>query len=103
MEFRKSISGNFDRIGEWPGLLKLSPEWASRLAAKLGQYIKTGRTGEPYEEAIRDILLDAAPGTFAIADISGIPWIEIDFDEDLRRANQVILPAINNFNPAGGC
>ncbi|MFP6735752.1 MAG: phosphocholine cytidylyltransferase family protein [Rhodospirillales bacterium] len=102
VEFRKSVSGNFDRIGEWPGLLKLSPEWASRLAAKLGQYIETGRTGEPYEEAIRDILLEAPPGTFAITEISGIPWIEIDFEEDLRRANQVILPAINDFKPAAG-
>ena len=94
---QKSVSGNFDRIGEWPGLLKLSPEWASRLAAKLGQYIETGRTGEPYEEAIRDILLEAPPGTFAITEISGIPWIEIDFPSDLLCAEKIIMPLVSDF------
>jgi choline kinase len=61
-----------------------------------------GRTAEPYEEAIRDLLAKAVPGTFAIAEISGVPWIEIDFDEDLRRAEDVILPAIEKFKPTGG-
>jgi choline kinase len=98
VEFRKKISGQFDRVGEWPGFLKLSAEWAAKLAARLDRYMEAGRTAEPYEEAIRDLLLEAAPGTFAIAEISGIPWIEIDFDEDLRRAKDVILPAIENFS-----
>jgi choline kinase len=98
VEFRKKISGQFDRVGEWPGLMKLSTEWAAKLAERLGQYMEAGRTAEPYEEAIRDLLLEAAPGTFAIAEISGIPWIEIDFDADLRRAEDVILPAIEKFN-----
>jgi choline kinase len=102
VEFRKKISGQFDRVGEWPGFLKLSAEWAAKLAERLGQYMAAGRNGEPYEEAVRDLLLEAAPGTFAIAEISGIPWIEIDFDEDLRRAEDVILPTIENFKPSGG-
>jgi choline kinase len=99
VEFRKKISGQFDRVGEWPGFLKLSPQWAAKLAARLDRYMEAGRTAEPYEEAIRDLLLEAAPGTFAIAEISGIPWIEIDFGEDLRRAIEVILPAIEKFKP----
>ncbi len=100
VEFRKKISGQFDRVGEWPGFLKLSAEWAAQMAERLGRYMEAGRKVEPYEEAIRDLLLEAAPGTFAIAEISGIPWIEIDFDEDLRRAKDVILPAIENFSGA---
>ncbi len=98
VEFRKKISGQFDRVGEWPGFVKLSAEWAAKLAERLGQYVEAGRTAEPYEEAIRDLLLEAAPGTFAIVEISGIPWIEIDFDEDRRRAIDVILPAIKKFS-----
>ncbi|MBT3551255.1 MAG: phosphocholine cytidylyltransferase family protein [Rhodospirillaceae bacterium] len=102
VEFRKKISGQFDRVGEWPGFLKLSAEMAAKLAERLDQYMDAGRTAEPYEEAIRDLLAKAVPGTFAIAEISGVPWIEIDFDEDLRRAEDVILPAIEKFKPTGG-
>lgn len=98
VEFRKIISGQFDRVGEWPGFLKLSAEMAAKLAERLDQYMEAGRNAEPYEEAIRDLLLEAAPGTFAIAEISGVPWIEIDFGEDLRRAENVILPAIDKFS-----
>jgi choline kinase len=101
VEFRKKIVGNYDQIGEWPGFMKLSPECAGRLAAKLGEMVETGQTGEPYEEAIRAVMLAAAPGTFGIVDISDVPWIEIDFEEDLRRANEEILPAIDKFKPAG--
>jgi len=102
VEFGKVISGQFDRVGEWPGFLKLSPEWSTRLATRLDQFMVTGRTGAAYEDAVREVLLEVPPGTFAIADITGIPWIEIDFEEDVERASSVILPAINAFIPADG-
>ncbi|MDP6644352.1 MAG: phosphocholine cytidylyltransferase family protein [Rhodospirillales bacterium] len=100
VEFRKLISGQFEQVGEWPGFLKLSPDCAAGLADKLDEFIDSGQTGQPYEEAIRKVMMEAPPGTFGIADISDIPWIEIDFDEDLRRASEEILPAIKAFEPA---
>ena len=33
-------------------------------------------------------------GTFAFEDITGIPWIEIDFAADIERANAEVLPRI---------
>jgi len=97
VEFRKQISGNFDSIGEWPGFLKLSPEIANALADRLDDYVASGKSDQPYEEAVRDILLEYPENTFGIADVTGIPWIEIDFPEDAIRAEQEILPAIKAF------
>ena len=71
---------------------------AARLAAAAERYIRAGRLDEPHEEAIRDILL-ADPGAFGFEDISGLPWLEIDFPEDLIRARDRILPRL--LEPGG--
>ena len=54
-----------------------------------------GRRHEPYEEAIRDVLLTSPRRTFAFEDITGLPWIEIDFAADVDRAEAEILSRIN--------
>ena len=45
------------------------------------------------EEAIRD-LLQATPHEFGFEDITDLPWLEIDFPEDIRRAEHEILPRL---------
>jgi choline kinase len=57
-------------------------------------YIERGETGQIYEVAIRDQLIDADPSVFKIADITGQPWIEIDFPEDVENAEREILPRL---------
>ncbi len=57
--------------------------------------LRQGRRNEPYEETIRDVLLTSPRGTFAFEDITGVPWIEIDFAADVKRANSEILPRIS--------
>ena len=56
--------------------------------------LRQGRRQESYEEAIRDVLLTSPRGTFAFEDITGMPWIEIDFAADIERANAEVLPRI---------
>jgi choline kinase len=34
------------------------------------------------------------PGAFGYEDVTGLPWVEIDFAEDVRRARDEVLPAI---------
>jgi choline kinase len=34
------------------------------------------------------------PETFGYEDITGLPWIEIDFPQDIQRAQNDILPQI---------
>ena len=65
--------------------------------------MRQGRRHEAYEETIRDVLLTSPRGKFAFEDITGLPWIEIDFAKDVERATTEILPqiskAIKDRNP----
>ena len=94
VEFRKWLSTDFDFCGESVGMFKLSAATARQVIAQTELYLAQGRRDEPYEETIRDVLLTAPRGTFAFEDITGMPWIEIDFAADIARANTEILPRI---------
>jgi choline kinase len=94
VEFRKWLSTEFDFCGESVGLFKLSASVAELIIAQAGLYLMQGRRQEPYEEAIRDVLLTSQRRTFAFEDITGMPWIEIDFAADVERARREILPRI---------
>lgn len=94
IEFRKWLSAGFDFCGESVGFFKLSGETARKLIMQTDLYLRQGRRHDPYEEAIRDVLLTSPKNTFAFEDITGTPWIEIDFAIDIARANQEILPRI---------
>jgi choline kinase len=49
-----------------------------------------------YEEPIRDMIIASSsisacnPGRFGFEDISGLPWTEIDFPEDVVKARTLI-------------
>ena len=94
IEFRKWFSAEFDFCGESVGFFKLSAEVAKKIIVQSEHYLRLGRRQEPYEEAIRDVLLTSPRSTFAFEDITNIPWIEIDFAADIERANTVVLPLI---------
>ena len=36
----------------------------------------------------------AEPGTFAVVDVSDLPWIEIDFPADLAKAREQVFPRL---------
>lgn len=99
VEFRKRVSAPFDEQGESVGFFRLSPPVAAAVASAGSRYVVEGRAGEPYEEAIRDVLLASSPGTFGYEDVSGLPWIEIDFPEDVDRAASDVLPRIEGPRP----
>jgi len=94
VEFRKWLSAEFDFCGESVGFFKLSAEVAEKIIIQTELYLRQSRRHEPYEETIRDVLLTSPRGTFAFEDITGMPWIEIDFAADIERANDEILPRI---------
>ena len=100
VEFRKDIGEvAYDTIGEASGFLRASPAFARALVAASEAYVDAGRLDEPYEEAIRDVLLSDAPPPVGVEDITGIPWIEIDFPADVERAENEILPRIEGGAP----
>ena len=94
VEFRKRVSAESDFVGESVGFFKFHPLEALKLISQAEHYMRDGPRPEPYEEAIRDVLLTSRPGTFAFEDVTGVPWIEIDYPEDVRRARDEILPSI---------
>jgi len=50
----------------------------------------------PHEEAVRDLLLERSQ-VFDVADVTGAPWIEIDFQNDVKRAADEVLPQLRQL------
>ena len=98
VDFHKTPTLSHDRRGEWVGFLRLSPEGAKRLVAAAKARIDAGERETMYEEAIRDALL-ADPGAFGVVDVTDLPWIEIDFAEDVQKAKDEILPRLKEPGP----
>jgi len=91
-DFGKQIVGQFDAIGERPGFSKFSPETSGKLADSVERHVEAGHLMSPCEDAMRDMILGEHTGTFGIVDISDLKWVEIDFPDDLQKAQDEILP-----------
>ena len=75
------------------GFFRLSEEMAKALVETAGQMIDDGGSERPMEDAIAAVLRAARP-PFGFEDVTGLPWIEIDFPEDVERAETVVLPGL---------
>jgi choline kinase len=95
IELRKQLAAGlqFDTIGESVGFFRFDVSGARRLAALVAGYVESGRANMPHEEAVRDLLQERSQ-VFEIADVTGSPWIEIDFPNDVVRAAQEVLPQL---------
>jgi choline kinase len=82
---------NFDVVGESVGFFKFSAEASRVMFQKLREYIDRGEVDAHYDNALADILPAVK---FDYEDITGLPWIEIDFEEDIRKAEAEILPKL---------
>lgn len=100
VEFRKQLKDSleYDTLGESVGYFKFGGAMAAEIADTCAAYRSDGLLDAPHEEALRDVLLKY-PDQFACEDISGLPWMEVDFPEDIERAIKDILPAIRNDVP----
>jgi choline kinase len=77
------------------GVAKFSPEGAARLASCLDRLVETGHENDWAPAAFREF---ATQWPLIAVDTDGLPWIEIDFVEDLTRARLEVEPAINAFD-----
>jgi choline kinase len=95
VECRKALPAalEFDTLGESVGFFKFNGEIAAKIMDTCAEYNSEGLLDAPHEEALRDVLM-ALPTAFACEDVSGLPWLEIDFPEDVERAVKQVLPAI---------
>jgi choline kinase len=94
VDFRKNPERPCDWFGESVGFFKLAGATARRLVEATRRTIEGGRTGEDYEEALRALLLADPPGRFGFEDVTGLPWLEIDFAADVDRARREVLPRL---------
>jgi choline kinase len=97
IELRKQLAADlrYDTIGESVGFFRFGQSAARRLAALVAGYVDTERAHVPHEEAVRDLLQERSQN-FEVADVTGAPWIEIDFPNDVVRAADEVLPQLQS-------
>lgn len=95
VELRKQVAAGlqYDAMGESVGFFRFDESAAQRFAQIVQGYVEHDRAHLPHEEAVRDLLLERG-AQFGTADVTGAPWIEIDFPGDVARATQQVLPQL---------
>ena len=93
VDFHKRPSEPHDWHGESVGFFRFSADAAVELADRAEQYVTTGRRLMEYEEPVRDMMIASAADRFGFEDITGLPWTEIDFPEDVLKA-RALLPEL---------
>jgi choline kinase len=101
IELRKQPAAGltFDLIGESVGFFRLDERAARRFADLAAGYIDAGRAHLPHEETLRDLILERSQ-VFQIIDVTGAPWVEIDFPADVERAAHEVLPQLGSLSGA---
>lgn len=97
VDFERRIEASYEFCGESVGFFRLSPAMGVSLVERMSRYVAAGQVDQWYEAAIRDLLRESAAGTFGWEEVTGLPWIEIDFPEDVERAEREILPRLEEL------
>ena len=80
-----------DLIGEGVGFLKVTREDARAMLAAMEPFVKRGELDMEYEDTWEAFFRDVPVG---YETVGGQPWIEIDFPEDIERAEREIVPRL---------
>jgi choline kinase len=102
IELRKQPDANlqYDTIGESVGFFRFDQTAARRLADLVAGYVNRGRANMPHEEAVRDLVRERSQ-VLDVSDVTGSPWIEIDFTVDVERAARDVLPQLQPLSGGG--
>ena len=92
-DFGKTIDPPLDPYGESVGFFRLSEGMAKTFVDTAGWMIDDGGSERPMEDAVAAVIRAGDP-PFGFEDVTGQPWIEIDFPEDVERAESGILPKL---------
>jgi choline kinase len=84
----------YESRAEWVGFVKVGRAAGGALAATLDAFVREGRTEGDYEVTL-DAVLRRHP--FVALSTGGLPWIEIDFPQDLQAAESEVLPRIRSL------
>jgi len=89
--------GPWDVVGETVGFFRVPATLRSDLLDAIAATVAAGGRDAEYETALNH-LLESHPGAFS--PVGDLPWIEIDFPEDVERARSVVWPAIREAEQA---
>jgi choline kinase len=95
VEVTRKIGADPRIRGEEVGFLRLSTEAAEVLRGILEEFIETGKDSLEYEDALREL---AAEVPIGVVEVGDLPWVAIDFEEDLARARGTVLPAVEGLD-----
>ncbi len=87
----KVQSYDCDFKGEGGGFFKLASNDCHKLKNILEEFEQAGMVNVEYEDTLHELLSQCTAGFESVDDL---PWIEIDFEEDIERAGREILPKI---------
>jgi len=99
IDFMKRWAGEADEVGESIGFFKIDPADVGLLVERTAVRVHAGQHDAPYEDVLRDLVLE---GRFGHEDVTGLPWTEIDFPEDIERAEREVFPEIERLGRARG-
>jgi len=94
---KKVVPAAWDRVGEGIGFFKCGANAGPDLVRLLEQVIDESQGLCEYEDALH--LLVSRQHVQAV-DVTGLPWTEVDFAEDLHRAQSEVFPAIARLEGA---
>lgn len=90
----KTLPPAYEEAGEGVGFLKVQNQDLPVLLQAVQAHMDAGSLDMEYEDALTGFFEKVLVG---YEKIGGMPWIEIDFPEDLSRASSEILPALRTI------
>jgi choline kinase len=85
----KKMPLHYDYAGEGVGFLKVRHADTPHIVASLRTYVDREAWQMEYEDALLDFFREVKVGH---EKIGGLPWTEIDFPEDVEKAEREVLP-----------
>jgi choline kinase len=96
-EFRKKWTGSADFVGESVGFFKIGAGDLPILINETRARSAGAEVRDSYDDVLRAMVL---ADRFGCEDVTGLPWTEIDFPDDLSRVRDEVLPRIERCKDA---
>ena len=94
---KKVVPDRWEAVGEGVGFFKCGADAGPEFVRLLAEVIAEGTGLEEYEDALHRLVQRRHVGW---VDVSGLPWTEVDFVEDLRRAEAEVVSRVVRLDEA---
>lgn len=92
-EFQKKWTGSAEFVGESIGFFKIAAADFPMLVNETRRCVTQSEVRDSYDDVLRAMVL---ADRFGYEDVTGLPWTEIDFPDDVARARDDVLPRIES-------